>query len=95
MDSPVASKVEQDFECESLEISEQQLTIGFYPNPTKNIVNFKIIQDVKFTLISQLGQLVLEGNLTGNNKQIDLSHLSASVYYLYIEGQVIKLIKYD
>jgi hypothetical protein len=95
VDSPVASKVEQDFECESLGIQEQQLAIGFYPNPTKNRVNFKILQDVQFTLISPLGQRVLEGNLTGDNKQIDLSQFSASVYYLYIEGQVIKLIKYD
>lgn len=95
VDSLAASKVEQDFECESLGINEQQLAIGFYPNPTKNIVNFKIIQDVQFTLISPLGQVVLEGNLTGNNKHIDLSHFPASMYYLYIEGHVIKLIKYD
>ena len=95
VDSPVASKVEQDFECEVLEINEHRLAIRFYPNPTKNIVNFKIIRDVKFTLISPLGQLVLKGNLTGENKQIDLSHLPASMYYLYVEGEVTKLIKYD
>ena len=95
VDSPVASKVEQDFVCESLGINEQQLAIGFYPNPTKSIVNFEIIKDVQFTLISPLGQQVLEGKLTGNNKQIDLSRLPASMYYLHIEGQVIKLIKYD
>ena len=95
VDSAVASKVEQDFECESLGINEQQLAIGFYPNPTADIVNFKILQDVQFTLISPLGQRVLEGNLTGNNKQIDLSQFPASMYYLHIEGQVIKLIKYN
>lgn len=95
MDSPVASKVEQNFECESLGINEEQLTIGFYPNPTKNVVNFEIPQDVQYTLFSPLGQQILKGNLTGNNKKIDLSNFSAGMYYLHVEGQVIRLIKHD
>ena len=95
VDSDVASKIEQNFECESLGTNEQQLFTGFYPNPTRNIINFKIIRDVQFTLISPLGQLLLKGNLTKNNKQIDLSHFPESMFYLHIEGQVIKLIKYN
>jgi dienelactone hydrolase len=92
---PTASNVEQDFECELLVVDTQELAIGYYPNPTKNTVNLEILEDVHYKLISPLGQRLLEGNLTGNNKQIDLSQFPAGMYYLYIEGQIIKLIKYN
>lgn len=90
---PAASNVAQNFECSTLGINNQEITIGFYPNPTKDIVNIEISEDVHYQLFSTLGQRLLEGNLTGNNKQIDLSQFPASMYYLNIEGQIIKLIK--
>ena len=93
--SPIASKVEQGFGCESLGIDQQELVIGVYPNPIKNTVNIKITKDVHYELFSTLGQRLLEGDLTGDNKQIDLSQLPTNIYYLYIEGQIIKLIKYN
>jgi pimeloyl-ACP methyl ester carboxylesterase len=95
LDPPTASKVEQDFECELLGISEQKLVVGLYPNPTKNTINLEILQDVHYELFSPLGQRLLKGNLTGNTKQIDLSQLPPSIYYLYIEGQIIKIMKYN
>ena len=90
-----ASNVAQDFDCELLGINKQELAIGLYPNPTKNTVNLEINKDVHYELISPLGQRLLEGELTGDNKQIDLSQFPAGMYYLYIEGQVIKIIKYN
>jgi pimeloyl-ACP methyl ester carboxylesterase len=92
---PAASKVAQDFECELLGVNKQELSIGLYPNPTNNIVNLEILEDVHFELISPLGQHILKGNLSGDNKQIDLSQFPAGMYYLCIEGQINKLIKYD
>jgi hypothetical protein len=93
--SPVASKIEQNFGCNLLGINQQALAIGVYPNPIKNTINIKITKDVHYKLFSTLGQRLLEGNLTGNNKQIDLSQLPANIYYLHIEGQIIKIIKYN
>ncbi|MFT4697877.1 MAG: hypothetical protein ACI9SJ_001008 [Flavobacteriaceae bacterium] len=92
---PAASKVEQDFECELLGVNQQELVIGVYPNPTNNSVNIEVLEDVQYELFSTLGQRLLEGYLTGSNKQIDLSQFPDSMYYLYIEGQIIKLIKYN
>ncbi len=92
---PAASKIEQDFECELLGVIEQEIAIGYYPNPTKNIVNFEIQKDVSYQLISPLGQRLQDGYLMGDNKQIDLSQFPAALYYLHIEGQIIKLIKYN
>ena len=95
MNPSVASKVEQDFECELLGVEKQELTIVLYPNPTNSIVNLEILEDVQFELISPLGQRVLQGFLSGDNKQIDLSKFPAGMYYLLIEGQTRKLIKYN
>lgn len=92
--NPVAaSKVEQDFECELLGVNTQEWAIEFFPNPTKNIVYLEIPQDVHYELISPLGQRLLEGDLTGDHKQLDLSQFPSGLYYLCIEGQIIKMIK--
>ena len=92
---PAASKVEQDFDCELLGVNNNELAIGIYPNPTKNKVHLEISKDVHYELFSPLGQRLLGGDLRGENKQIDLSQFPASMYYLHIEGQIIKLIKYN
>jgi dienelactone hydrolase len=94
--SPSASKVVQNFQCEELSgVIEHKLAIRFYPNPTKDIVYLDIHKDVHYELMSPLGQHLIEGYLTGSNKQIDLSKFPASIYFLKIEGQIIKLLKYN
>lgn len=92
---PAASKVEQDFECELLGVNTEAWSIGLYPNPTNSIVNIESIGDVYFELLSPLGQRLSNGYLTGDHKQIDLSQFAASIYYLYIEGRVIKIMKHN
>lgn len=94
-DSPAASKVTQDFECASLGVNSEKLAIGVYPNPTKNSLNLDVFKDVHYKLFSPLGQKLLEGDLTGDHKQIDLSQLPASIYFLRVEEETIKLVKYN
>ncbi len=91
---PASSKLLQDFECERLSVITNQMAIGFYPNPTKDIVNFEISGNVKYKLFSPIGQFLSEGEMIGDQKQIDLSNFSTGIYYLNIEGQIIKLIKH-
>jgi dienelactone hydrolase len=91
----VASKIEQDFECTTLGTQGQNMDFVLYPNPTRNKVYLEIPQDVHYELHSPLGQLLLKGDLSGTHKQIDLTQLPASMYYLNIEGQITKVIKYD
>lgn len=95
LDNTAASKISQNFECESLGITKQKLAIRFYPNPTKNTVHLDIPKDVYYKLVSPLGQTLKKGYLVGNNKEIDLSQLPTSIYFLSIEGQIIKLMKYN
>jgi hypothetical protein len=94
VDPPAASKVEQDFECELLNVNDQVLAIGVFPNPTKNTVNVAIHEDVEYDLFSSLGVRVSSGSLVGANKQIDLSSFPSGLYYLHIKSEVIKILRH-
>ncbi len=95
VNSPAASKVLQSFQCESLGTTEQKQTVGIYPNPTNNFVNIEITEDVEFEVFSTLGQRLMEGHLKGDHKKIDLSQLSANIYFLNINGKTVKILKYN
>ena len=95
LSSPVASKVLQSFECQSLGLYAPEMIVAIYPNPTTDILNIETLEDVDFELFSIVGKRVQEGFLTGNNKQIDLSNLPAAMYFLKIEGKTYKILKYN
>jgi len=78
----------------------QQLFV--YPNPIKNIITIQLNslknEFLKFSIYDLLGQSVGDFELTSNNLQLDLSHLSNGIYYYNIKnkGEVIarnKIIK--
>ncbi|MEC5158292.1 poly(ethylene terephthalate) hydrolase family protein [Chryseobacterium sp. MP_3.2] len=90
----VASKINQSYECNTiLAVEDPKLAVTLYPNPTKNVVHVNVREMAPYQLISSTGQLVLKGIVSGSKNQIDLSRLSANVYYLHVNGQVIKVIK--
>ena len=91
---PAASKVLQDFECEVLGVNSPAQTIGYYPNPTKGTVYFNLTEATDYQIYSPLGQRLAERTLTVGNNEIDLSPYPASVYYVHLEGQIVKLVKY-
>ena len=90
-----ASKVEDSFECELLGIKTIEIPIKIYPNPTNNLLNIKINEDVQYELTSTLGQRIFKGTLSGTKKQINVSQLPEGMYYLRIKNQTIKVIKYN
>lgn len=93
--TPVSSKILQGFECEMLGLESIDSRLTLYPNPTRNIINLQINEDVHYELFSTLGKRVMHGYLTGDNKQIDLSQLPANLYFLNLGGKSVKVIKYN
>lgn len=89
----VASNVLSSFECELLGITEKSLDIQLYPNPTDGILYLSIPKDISFQVYSSVGQLLFEGNLQGNAKQIDLSILPAGIYYVRLDQETVKVMK--
>tara|TARA_R110000787_G_scaffold81036_2_gene175939 strand:- start:94852 stop:95973 length:1122 start_codon:yes stop_codon:yes gene_type:complete len=94
---PVASKVEQDFECELLGIKEQELAIDIYPNPTNdviNILNTNEIQIEGIRIYDMYGRLIREVAIANSNTQnINLSDLSTGVYMIHIYNDQLNILK--
>jgi hypothetical protein len=90
---PAASKVLSSFECEFLGLPENSFATIVYPNPTKNIVNVNIQNTAKYNVYNALGQKLLSGELTQNEKQIDFSNFVKGVYYVRMENETLKIIR--
>jgi len=90
---PSASYVETNIECVVLDIAENTQDIRVFPNPTKDIINLNIEGEIYFKLYNSIGQKVLENQLIGNNKQIDLSNFSEGVYFVRVDDVTIKILK--
>ncbi|EDM44295.1 lipase (putative secreted protein) [unidentified eubacterium SCB49] len=90
---PAASSVLSSFECELLGLASNEESIGIFPNPTENFVNLNSSTNVHFEVYTSLGQLLFEGELTKNKKQIDFSNLKKGVYLLRVNNETKKIIK--
>lgn len=92
----LASKINQSYECGStLQVAEPKLKVTLYPNPTSDFVTVNVRNLTSYQLVSSTGQKVAQGILTSSKNQIDLTKLPASIYYLQVNGQVLKIIKKD
>ncbi|MCB2208261.1 MAG: T9SS type A sorting domain-containing protein [Bacteroidetes bacterium] len=65
-----------------------------YPNPAKGFMNIKLNFEhpVKYEIFSVQGKIVLDGNISSNHQQIDLSSLSSNIYILQIGNERQKIL---
>jgi len=76
------------------------LSWKYYPNPLKqnkatlNVVSDKALfnQPVNIRILSVTGKTILNSIEQKSHHKINLSHLSAGLYYLYLNGETHKLI---
>ncbi|MBM2814811.1 MAG: hypothetical protein HW421_1573 [Ignavibacteria bacterium] len=78
-----------------LEPPEQGLPIGSYPNPANNIIFLHNLEGAQALLYSVTGEKVMEIQLNGANAAtIDVSGLSAGVYFVRCGSRTEKFVKY-
>jgi len=65
---------------ESDNLSNNQFAL--YPNPTTQYINCKSVADGKFEICDLIGSVLMSGQVTIGNNQIDISSLSPGVYTL-------------
>ncbi len=73
-------------------------SVSIYPNPAKseiiiNNTNFRKI--TQYNIITISGQVIMTGEISSKNHQIDISNLSSSMYFLNIGDANFKIIKAD
>ncbi len=70
-----------------------------FPNPTNNSISINQVllsEDARYyTIINQLGNTILKGQVTANNSQIDLSSFSSGLYYIELFDSKMTRIKIE
>jgi len=65
-----------------------------YPNPTSSqlrIKNYELREDAEYTIYSVVGQVVQQGKL--HNNTIKVESLASGMYFLKIDGKVVRFVK--
>ena len=75
-------------------IKENSLTTTFsiYPNPTNTILNLSLDKAENITVTNLIGNVVLETNAKGK-VELDVSFLSAGIYFIRVGNEVRKFVK--
>lgn len=69
----------------SLDLSENELTIGMHPNPANNIIYLESAQKGNVQFFSTQGRLIYE-TILNNDFEIDVSHLPRGLYMVKLIG---------
>ncbi len=70
--------------------------IQVYPNPVTDFIWINnLTKDQRYSILSTDGKILLEGSLHFDENVIDVSLLSADVYFLKVGDDVVKLVKLD
>jgi hypothetical protein len=78
-------------------VEDERSNIKIYPVPTNNQLSIQFIDSFSgnssFSIYDQLGKVVLQGVLSSNTTSVDLTTLSAGIYFLKIKNETFKFIK--
>ena len=92
-DNPLASNIESSFDCEILNTQENLSQTILYPNPTRGIITISTQENVRYSVYSTLGQLLLSGELKGSTKQLNLLSLPGNIFYVRVNNDTFKVLK--
>ena len=76
--------------CSNLSVEETSAEAGlqFYPNPVQDFLTIKSKNNLEsYEVYSSVGQTVLKGRLESKNAQINMSDLTAGVYYVKVKTE--------
>lgn len=76
--------------CSTMSVEETSAEAGlqFYPNPVQDFLTIKSKNKVEsYEVYSSVGQTVLRGNLGNTSAQINMSALTAGVYYVKVKTE--------
>jgi len=73
--------------CEVTSITETDVAVKVYPNPTKGEVTLEGEDLCHVRIVNAYGQTVYNANAEGQQVRIDLSQMAKGVYLMHIEAQ--------
>ena len=78
------------------ETNENDFTV--YPNPANNILFVETVctpslpTEQKYRITNLMGQTLLQGDISAETQQIDISSLPAGMYFISVDEQIVKFI---
>lgn len=83
------SNISKDFRTNSLlNIDEfQQVSLVLHPNPTNGIVHIENAEGFQVEVYDILGKIILSKNHIANQETLNLSNLTAGVYYVKLQNE--------
>lgn len=70
-----------------------EVAFVMYPNPTDNYVMIEIVKQAEVKIYSINGQMLSQQTINEGVNTIDVSSLNAGMYFIEIDGSMIKMIK--
>lgn len=70
-----------------------EIAFVLYPNPAENIVTIESVKDAEIKIYSVNGQLVSQQNIAEGINNIDISELNAGLYFINVNGTMVKIVK--
>ncbi|MGY8989360.1 MAG: T9SS type A sorting domain-containing protein, partial [Flavobacteriales bacterium] len=74
-------------------LTELNIVLEVYPNPSKGVVVFCLEEDAFVKVINTLGEIIMETQLSISDNKIDLSAYNKGIYYLEIISKKQKITK--
>ena len=88
---PASTYVETQEDCDALGVEDISINkIEVYPNPFKDVLNFKLSFEkfpIEVSLLNTRGQDVSNFHITRNNTQINLSYLNSGMYFMIFKDK--------
>ncbi|MCW3121161.1 MAG: C-terminal target protein [Flavipsychrobacter sp.] len=86
----LTNTVENIIGCAALGIknTEKTFNVELYPNPAKDELTINIDRDAysSFTITNQVGQVLVQKNITAQQTRIDTKAFAAGLYYITLKG---------
>ena len=76
-------------------IPTNDLEIKIFPNPNSEFITINSLDknNLSYSIFSNVGKMVMKGNINKSNPKINISHLEPQLYILMIGGNSYKIIK--
>ena len=73
----------------------ENVAILIYPNPTNGVLNINVenLNHYNYQIFNMIGQIVMNGNIDGNEARFDMSHLEKGIYFIEIFSENQKFVE--
>ncbi|MBK9460503.1 MAG: T9SS type A sorting domain-containing protein [Sphingobacteriales bacterium] len=80
----------------NIDTNNNDIGIKVYPNPVKNVlyVEQDVAMPTSYILYNTAGSIVLQGSFATLTKTISVENLPRGMYYLQMNGEVFKVVKF-